>query len=156
MKDMSVINSPRSRVFSPLRWLAPVLVAGLCLLAVAPSAGAATAAPAAGKFRITKLIPRHIFLVENGRLKSVAVKWAGTATFPVTLYGVPEKGCSHGGIRCGEVTHTFVHHTKKLTASRFIGCSGDKAPYTRRYKLYLVDSRGHHTERVTWTITCRR
>ncbi len=149
--------------------LAGLAAVALALVMMPAMAGAASVGPtavratAAKPFRIVKLEPRHITAHANGSYHNVKIVWRGKGTFPITVYSVPKRGCTHSGVTCYSDSFTFTSGTHILVWKNFAGC-GD-GPISGRVEqaatrwighwgIHLKDAAGKKTKALTFTLTC--
>jgi hypothetical protein len=149
------MEQTRPRRSRRLRSLTGPIGIGVVVLTAALVTGLGAApAMASSAFKITKIVPAHEYVV-SGTSKNLTIYWAGTATFPITVYDTPKPGCSHDGVVCGSGSHTFSTGTHKLVWKGGAECSpGFTTKWTGHWWVYLKDSQGSKTQKVTWTVTC--
>jgi hypothetical protein len=125
----------------------------LACVATAVGHGDATASPS---FRIVKLVPAHAHIVANGPARNLTIDWTGSATFPITAHSAPKPGCSNDEFKCEAGTESFASGTRELEWKGFTHCEGNFShTFTGKWNVYLTDTGGSRTPKVTWTLSCR-
>jgi hypothetical protein len=151
---------------APNKIWTPVLA---CFLLAAVLAGgffedvpamATTAVSHTTKFRIVKIAPSHATVTVNRPDdKVLEIRWAGTATFPVTAYTTPAVGCSHDDFTCASGQQTFTHKSQVLAWAgdgNELWCEGSLSrTLTFAWNVYLVDAKQRRTPAFRLTLNCQ-
>lgn len=139
-----------------VRVMGSVVVAGM-LWTAAPAGGAQAARSVAAhkhRFRITKLVtPNNLYA--NGPDRPLKISWKGPATFPVKAVSAP-RTCPAGYI-CSTIHHKFTTRAHQLVWKNAEHCQGSVPKgYKGHYLTWLVDAKGHRTQKVKTNVACHQ